>query len=192
MEHRRLGRSGLMVPVLTLGTATFGGNGDFFSPWGDTDVAQARNMVDICLDGGLTMFDSADVYSAGKAESILGAALKGRRDKVMISTKATFRHGPGANDVGSSRSALIRAVDAALTRLDTDYIDLFQLHGFDALTPLEEVMGVLDDLVTAGKLRYVGCSNFSSWHLMKSLGGVGPSGPDPPCRASGLLLAAGP
>lgn len=169
MEHRRLGRSGLMVPALTLGTGTFGGKGDFFKAWGATDAAEATRLVDICLDAGLTMFDSADVYSAGAAEEILGAAIKGRRDKVLISTKATFQIEPGPNNVGSSRFHLIRAVDAALKRLGTDHIDLFQLHGFDALTPQEEVMRTLDDLVSAGKLRYVGCSNFSGWHLMKSL-----------------------
>jgi aryl-alcohol dehydrogenase-like predicted oxidoreductase len=169
MEHRQLGRSGLMVPVLTLGTGTFGGTNAFFNAWGTTDVAEASRLVDICLEHGLTMFDSADVYSAGDAESILGAAIKGRRDRVLISTKATFAHGPGPNDVGSSRFALIRAVDAALKRLGTDYIDLFQLHGFDAITPQDEVLRVLDDLITAGKLRYTGASNFSGWHLMKSL-----------------------
>ncbi len=169
MEYRRLGQSGLMVPALTLGTGTFGGGNDLFKPWGNTDVVGAIRLVDVCLEAGLTMFDSADVYSGGTAESILGAAIKGRRDKVLISTKATFRHGQGPNDVGSSRFALIRAVEAALKRLNTDYIDLFQLHGFDALTPQEETLRSLDDLVTAGKIRYIGCSNFSGWHLMKSL-----------------------
>jgi aryl-alcohol dehydrogenase-like predicted oxidoreductase len=169
MEHRRLGRSGLMVPALTLGTGTFGGKGEFFAAWGATDVAEATRMVDICLDAGLTMFDSADVYSDGAAEEILGAAISGRRDKVLISTKATFQIGDRPNDVGSSRFHLVRAVEAALRRLGTDHIDLFQLHGYDAMTPQEEVMRVLDDLVSAGKLRYVGCSNFSGWHLMKSL-----------------------
>ena len=169
MEHRQLGRSGLMVPVLTLGTGTFGGGNDFFKAWGATDAAEARRLVDICLDHGLTMFDSADVYSAGMAEEILAEAIRGRRDRVLISTKATFAFGSGPNEVGSSRHWLIRAVDASLKRLGTDHIDLFQLHGFDALTPQEEVMATLDNLVAAGKLRYVGCSNFSGWHLMKSL-----------------------
>lgn len=169
MEHRRLGQSGLMVPVLTLGTGTFGGKGDFFKVWGATDAAEATRLVDICLEAGLTMFDSADTYSSGAAEEILGAAIKGRRDQVLISTKATFQAEPGPNNVGSSRFHLIKSVDAALKRLGTDHIDLFQLHAFDALTPVEEVMRTLDDLVTAGKLRYVGCSNFSGWHLMKSL-----------------------
>jgi aryl-alcohol dehydrogenase-like predicted oxidoreductase len=169
MDYRQLGRSGLMVPALTLGTGTFGGGNDFFKAWGATDVAEATRLVDVCLEAGLTMFDSADVYSAGAAEEILGAAIRGRRDSVLISTKATFAMGPGANEVGSSRFWLTRAVEAALKRLGTDRIDLFQLHGFDALTPQEEVMSVLDDLVSAGKILYTGASNFSGWHLMKSL-----------------------
>jgi aryl-alcohol dehydrogenase-like predicted oxidoreductase len=164
MEHRRLGRSGFMVPVLSLGTGTFGGSNEFFKAWGSTDVAEATRLVDICLEAGLTMFDSADIYSAGAAEEILGAAIKGRRDKVIISTKATFRAGDEPNSVGSSRFHLIRACELALKRLGTDYIDLFQLHGYDATT-----LSTLDDLVRAGKIRYVGCSNFSGWHLMKSL-----------------------
>jgi aryl-alcohol dehydrogenase-like predicted oxidoreductase len=169
MEYRFLGASGFRVPVLSLGTGTFGGRGELFSAWGQTEVAEARRLVDLCLDAGLNLFDSADIYSDGAAEEILGAAIKHRRDQVLISTKATFRHGPDANDVGSSRHALIRAIDRALRRLGTDYIDLFQLHGFDAATPVEETLRTLDDLVTAGKIRYVGCSNFSGWHLMKSL-----------------------
>jgi aryl-alcohol dehydrogenase-like predicted oxidoreductase len=169
MEYRQLGGSGLKVPVLTLGTGTFGGKGELFSAWGASDVAEASRLVDICLEAGLTMFDSADIYSAGAAEEILGGAIKGRRDQVLISTKATFRSGDGPNDVGSSRFHLLKSVDASLKRLGTDYIDLFQLHGFDALTPVEETLSTLDDLVRAGKIRYVGCSNFSGWHLMKSL-----------------------
>ena len=169
MEYRQLGGSGFKVPVLTLGTGTFGGKGDLFSAWGNTGVPEATRLVDISLEAGLTMFDSADVYSAGLAEEILGKAIAGRRDKVLISTKATFRLGDGPNDVGSSRFHLIRAVEAALKRLGTDYIDLFQLHGFDAVTPIEETLSTLDDLVRAGKIRYLGCSNFSGWHLMKSL-----------------------
>ncbi|MEI9985501.1 MAG: aldo/keto reductase [Aliidongia sp.] len=169
MDYRRLGNSGFKVPVLSLGTGTFGGKGEFFAAWGSTDVAEARRLVDICLDHGLTMFDSADIYSGGAAESILGEAIKGRRDSVIISTKATFRASDAPNDVGSSRFHLIRACEAALKRLGTDYIDLFQLHGFDAQTPVEETLSTLDDLVRAGKIRYVGVSNFSGWHLMKSL-----------------------
>jgi aryl-alcohol dehydrogenase-like predicted oxidoreductase len=131
---------------------------------------EAKRMVDLCLDAGLNMFDSADIYSDGLAETVLGAAIKGRpRDALIISTKATFRAGAGANEVGSSRYHLIDAVDKALVRLGTDYIDLFQLHGFDALTPLEEVLATFDTLVRAGKIRYTGISNFSGWHLMKSL-----------------------
>ena len=169
MEFRQLGRSGFKVPVLSLGTGTFGGGNEFFKAWGDTDVAEATRLVDICLESGLTMFDSADIYSGGLAEEILGQAIKGRRDQVIISTKGTFRSGTGPNDVGSSRYHLTRAVDASLRRLGTDFIDLYQLHAFDALTPIEEVLGTLDDLVRIGKIRYVGCSNFSGWHLMKSL-----------------------
>jgi len=169
MEYRLLGGSGFKVPVLTLGTGTFGGKGELFSAWGNSGVPEARRLVDICLDAGLNMFDSADIYSDGMAEEILGKAISGRRDKVLISTKATFRLGNGPNDVGSSRFHLTRAVEDALKRLDTDYIDLFQLHAFDALTPVEETLSTLDTLVRTGKIRYIGCSNFSGWHLMKSL-----------------------
>ncbi|MDB5331220.1 MAG: putative aldo/keto reductase [Phycisphaerales bacterium] len=169
MDYRLLGRSGLKVPVLSLGTGTFGGGGEFFKAWGQTDVREATRLVDVCLDAGLTMFDTADVYSEGAAEEILGQAIKGRRDRVILSTKGTFATGPGPNDVGSSRYHLTRAIEASLTRLGTDYIDLYQLHAFDALTPVEEALGTLDDFVHAGKIRYIGCSNFSGWHLMKSL-----------------------
>jgi len=169
MEYRQLGRSGFKVPVLSLGTGTFGGGNEFFKSWGSTDAQGASRLVDVCLEAGVTMFDSADIYSSGLAEEVLGAAIKGRRDKVLISTKATFRFGDGANNVGSSRYHLIQSCEAALKRLDTDYIDLFQLHGFDATTPVEETLATLNDLVTAGKIRYIGCSNFSGWHLMKSL-----------------------
>ncbi|WP_437947228.1 aldo/keto reductase [Sorangium sp. So ce296] len=169
MEFRLLGGSGFKVPVLSLGTGTFGGGNEFFRGWGATDVAEATRLVDVSLEAGMNMFDSADIYSNGLAEEILGQAIKGRRDRVIISTKATFRFGPGPNDVGSSRHHLLRSVEGSLRRLQTDYIDLFQLHGFDALTPVEETLGTLDDLVRAGKIRYLGCSNFSGWHLMKSL-----------------------
>lgn len=169
MEYRQLGGSGFFVPALTLGTGTFGGVTELFKAWGSTGVPEATRLIDICLDAGLTMFDSADIYSKGAAEEILGQALRGRRDKVLISTKATFRSGEGPNDVGSSRFHLTKSVDAALKRLETDYIDLFQLHGFDATTPVEETLSTLDSLVKAGKIRYIGCSNFSGWHLMKSL-----------------------
>jgi aryl-alcohol dehydrogenase-like predicted oxidoreductase len=167
MEFRQLGRSGLMVPALTLGTVTFGGAGP--RAWGSTDVAGATRMVDLCLDHGMCMFDTADVYNAGRSEEILGAAVKGRRDKVLISTKANFRMGDDPNRVGSSRAWLIRAVDDSLRRLGSDWIDLFQLHGFDAIAPQEETISTLDTLVKQGKIRYTGCSNFSGWHLMKAL-----------------------
>jgi aryl-alcohol dehydrogenase-like predicted oxidoreductase len=170
MEYRQLGGSGLMVPVLSLGTGTFGGGNEFFKAWGASDVAEATRLIDVCLDAGLNLFDSADIYSAGMAEEILGQAIKGRpRDRVLISTKGTFRFGQGPNDVGSSRYHLMQSVEGSLRRLGTDYIDLYQLHGFDALTPVEEVLSTLHDLVRAGKIRYIGCSNFSGWHLMKSL-----------------------
>ena len=169
MEYRLLGGSGFSVPVLTLGTGTFGGQGPLFESWGASQVAEASRLVEISLEAGLTMFDSADVYSNGSAEEILGKAIAGRRDKVLISTKATFRRGDGPNDVGSSRFHLIQAIEGSLKRLGTDYIDLFQLHGFDAQTPVEETLSTLDNFVRAGKIRYLGVSNFSGWHLMKSL-----------------------
>jgi len=169
MEYRQLGGSGFKVPVLSLGTATFAGGSEFFKAWGSSDVAEATRLIDICLEAGLNMFDSANTYSKGMAEENLGQAIKGRRDKVLISTKGTFAMSSDPNDVGSSRHNLIRAVEGSLKRLGTDYIDLYQLHGFDALTPVEEALSTLDDLVRAGKIRYIGCSNFSGWHLMKSL-----------------------
>ncbi|MEP6501944.1 MAG: aldo/keto reductase [Betaproteobacteria bacterium] len=169
MEQRQLGASGFMVPALSLGTGTFGGGNEFFSAWGSTDADGARRLLDICLESGLNMFDSADIYSAGLAEEVLGKAIAGRRDKLIVSTKATFRFGPGANEVGSSRHHLRASVEGSLKRLGTDYIDLFQLHGFDALTPIEETLSTLDQLVREGKIRYIGVSNFSGWHLMKSL-----------------------
>jgi len=169
MEYRQLGGSGFKVPVLSFGTGTFGGANPFFKAWGSTDVDEATKLVDICLDAGLTMFDSADVYSDGVAEEILGKAIRGRRDEILISTKATFRFGTGPNDVGSSRWHLTRAIEGSLKRLGTDYIDLFELHGFDAMAPVEEVLSTLENFVRAGKIRYLGCSNFSGWHLMKSL-----------------------
>jgi aryl-alcohol dehydrogenase-like predicted oxidoreductase len=169
MEYRLLGRSGFKVPALTFGTGTFGGRGEFFKAWGDTDVKQATRLIDICLDAGLNMFDSADIYSGGASEEVLGAAIQGRRDKVLISTKFTFRSGDGANDVGSSRFHILEATNAALKRLNTDHIDLIQLHGFDAQTPPEETLSAFDALIRAGKIGYIGVSNWSGWHLMKSL-----------------------
>ncbi|MDN7877136.1 aldo/keto reductase [Burkholderia aenigmatica] len=169
MEYRTLGRSGLKVPVLSFGAGTFGGTGPLFSAWGNTGVDEARRLIDICLEAGVNLFDTADVYSDGESERVLGAALKGRRDQVLISTKTGLPTGDGPNDAGTSRARLVRAVDAALRRLDTNYIDLLQLHAFDAGTPVEEVMSTLDDLVRAGKLRYIGVSNFAGWQIMKSL-----------------------
>lgn len=169
MEYRLLGRSGFSVPALTFGTGTFGGTNEFFKGFGSSDVDHATRLVDICLDAGLTMFDTADVYSDGASEQILGGAIKGRRDKVLISTKGTFATGPGPNDLGTSRFHLTRAIDASLKRLGTDYIDLYQLHNYDAKTPAEETLATLDHFVRAGKIRYIGVSNWSGWHLMKSL-----------------------
>jgi len=169
MDYRNLGASGLKVPVLSFGTGTFGGQGPLFSAWGRSGIEEARRLVDICLEAGVNLFDSADVYSNGASEEILGAAIKGRRDKVLISTKMSLPMGDGPFDAGSSRQRLLASVDAALRRLGTDMIDLFQLHAFDAFTPIEEVLSTLDALVRAGKLRYVGVSNFAGWQLMKSL-----------------------
>jgi aryl-alcohol dehydrogenase-like predicted oxidoreductase len=169
MEFRTLGRSGLKVPVLSFGTGTFGGGNEFFKAWGASDVAEATRLVDICLEAGAFLFDTADIYSDGLSETILGKAIAGRRDECLISTKTTFRFGKGPNDVGSSRYHLIRACEASLRRLGTDYIDIYHLHGFDALTPVEEVLSTLNELVVSGKVRYIACSNFSGWHLMKSL-----------------------
>lgn len=169
MEYRFLGASGFKVPALGFGAGTFGGVGPLFKAWGTTNADEARRLVDISLEAGLNLFDTADVYSDGASEEILGAAIRGRRDQVIISTKLTLRAGPGPNDVGSSRHHLLRGVDAALKRLGTDYVDLLQLHQFDARTPVEQVLATLNDLVRAGKVRYLGVSNFSGWQIMKSL-----------------------
>lgn len=169
MENRLVGASSLKVSSLSLGTATFGGTTDFFKAWGETDVHQATRLVDIALDAGVNMFDSADVYSNGSAEEILGQAIAGRQGKVIISTKASFRSGPGPDDIGSSRKHLIAACEGSLRRLGVDHIHLWQMHGFDSLTPIEETLATLDELAKAGKIGEVGCSNFSGWHLMKSL-----------------------
>ncbi|SIT57513.1 Oxidoreductase, mocA [Mesorhizobium prunaredense] len=170
MDYRRLGASGLKVPALSFGAGTFGGSGPLFGAWGNSDATEARRLVDICLEAGVNLFDTADVYSNGASEEVLGAAIKGRRDAVLISTKTSLPMGDGPNDAGSSRSRLINSVEDALKRLGTDYIDLLQLHAFDAATPIEEVLSTLDSLVRAGKLRYIGVSNFSGWQVMKSLG----------------------
>src|SRR3954469_5540946 len=168
MEYRQLG--GLKVPVLSFGTGTFGGTNEFFKAWGGSGVEEATRLVDVCLDTGLNFFDTADIYSEGVAEEILGKAIAGRRERALISTKATFPMGDGPNDVGSSRFHLLNACEASLRRLGTDYIDVYHLHGFDALTPVQETLQTLDGLVRSGKVRYIACSNFSGWHLMKSLG----------------------
>jgi aryl-alcohol dehydrogenase-like predicted oxidoreductase len=169
MEYRLLGNSGLKVSALCFGAATFGGGTEFFKAWGSTDVAEASRLIDVCTEAGINLFDTADIYSDGMSEEILGKALEGRRQQVLISTKATFRLGKGPNDVGSSRYHLIQACEASLRRLGTDYIDIYHLHGFDAQTPIEETLYTLDTLVRSGKVRYIACSNFSGWHLMKSL-----------------------
>ncbi len=168
MEYRQLGSSGLRVPALSFGAGTFGGKGPLFSAWGTSDAAEARRLVDICLDAGVTLFDTADVYSDGASEQVLGEAIKGRRDAVLISTKTGLPMGDGPQDWGASRARLIGAVEAALRRLDTDRIDLLQLHAFDASTPAEEVMGTLDRLIADGKVRYAGVSNYSGWQIMKA------------------------
>ncbi|WP_420237969.1 aldo/keto reductase [Telmatobacter bradus] len=170
MDYRLLGGSGLKVPVLSFGAATLGAGSAFFDGWGASDdAARAQRMVDICLDAGVNLFDTADVYSDGSSEEVLGKALAGRRGQALISTKTTFRLGSGPNDVGSSRFHLRQALEASLRRLGTDYVDVYHLHGFDALTPVEEVQQTLDSFVREGKVRYTACSNFSGWHLMKSL-----------------------
>lgn len=169
MEYRQLGRSGLKVSALSFGTGTFGGGSDFFRAWGNTDVDEARKLIDICLEAGVNLFDTANVYSNGRSEQILGKAIEGRRDQLLISTKATFRIEDGPNGLGSSRYHLIRQVEASLQRLGTDYIDIYHLHGFDATAPVDETLDTLDTLVRSGKIRYLACSNFSGWHLMKSL-----------------------
>jgi len=169
MEYRNLGASGLKVPVLSFGAGTFGGQGPLFSAWGQTDAAEARRLVDLCLEAGVTLFDTADVYSNGASEEVLGAAIKGRRDQVLISTKLGLPMGEGLDEAGTSRRRIVRGVEAALQRLGTDHLDLLQLHAFDAATPVEEVLSALDALIRAGKVGYVGASNFSGWQLMKSL-----------------------
>ncbi len=169
MEYRLLGSSGFSVPALSFGTGTFGGSHPFFGKWGASDVAEATRLVDLCLEAGATMFDTADIYSFGQSEEVLGEAVKGRRDKVLLATKATFGMSDDPNDVGSSRFHLIRSCEASLRRLQTDYVDIYTIHGYDARTAVEETLRALDTLVQSGKVRYIACSNFSGWHLMKSL-----------------------
>jgi len=169
MDYRNLGSAGLKVSSLCFGLGTFGGGNEFFKAWGSTDVEEAKRLVGLCLDSGINLFDTADVYSDGLSEQIFGQAMQGKRHELLISTKATFRFGKGPNDVGSSRYHLIQACEGSLKRLGTDFIDIYHMHAFDALTPVDEVLYALDTLVRSGKVRYIACSNFSGWHLMKSL-----------------------
>lgn len=169
MEYRLLGNTGIKVSSLCFGVATFGGGNDFFKAWGSSGVEEAKRLVGLCLDAGINLFDSADIYSDGLSEEVFGKAIGQRRNDLLISTKATFRLGKGPNDVGSSRYHLIRACEDSLRRLGTDHIDVYHMHGFDALTPIDEVLYTLDTLIRSGKVRYIACSNFSGWHLMKSL-----------------------
>jgi len=169
MEYRQLGASGLQVPVLSFGTATFGGSNDFFKAWGSTQVDEATRLIDICIEAGVNFFDTADIYSDGVAEEVLGKAIAGKqRDKLILSTKSTFTFGEGPNNQGSSRFHILKQIEGSLKRLGTDYIDVYHMHGFDGVTPVEETLRVLDDLVQSGKIRYIAASNFSGWHLMKS------------------------
>jgi aryl-alcohol dehydrogenase-like predicted oxidoreductase len=169
MEYRQLGSSGLRVSVLSFGAGTFGGSGPLFGAWGNSDAGEARRLVDICLEAGVNLFDTADTYSGGASERVLGKAIRGRRDAVLISTKTGLPASDKPGDWGVSRTRLIRSVEASLRRLDTDYIDLLQLHALDAFTPAEEVLATLDVLVASGKVRYVGVSNYPGWQLMKAL-----------------------
>jgi aryl-alcohol dehydrogenase-like predicted oxidoreductase len=169
MDYRQLGHSGLRVSTLTLGTMTFGGRGHW-GRVGGSDVDVATRQVDMCLDAGVNLIDTADVYSEGLSEEIVGKTLKGRRDRVLLATKARFAMGDGPNDAGLSRHHIIRACEASLRRMGTDYIDLYQVHEWDGATPLEETLDALDHLVDSGKVRYIGCSNYAGWHLMKALG----------------------
>jgi len=169
MEYRTLGSAGLKVSTLCFGLGTFGGGSEFFKAWGSTGVEEGKRLVGICLDAGINVFDTADVYSNGLSEDVFGQAIEGRRHELLISTKATFRFAKGPNNVGSSRYHLIQACEGSLKRLRTDYIDIYHMHAFDALSPIEEVLYTLDNLVRSGKVRYIACSNFSGWHLMKSL-----------------------
>jgi aryl-alcohol dehydrogenase-like predicted oxidoreductase len=169
MEYRQLGASGLRVPALSFGTGTFGGSNAFFKAWGSTDVAEAKKLINICLDAGVNLFDTANVYSHGMAEEILGKAIEGLQNRVLISSKATFPSSEDTNDYGSSRYSIIKECEASLKRLGVDHIDIYHMHGFDANTPIEETLSALNDLVTSGKIRYIACSNFSGWHLMESL-----------------------
>ena len=169
MEYRKLGHSGLKVSTLSFGAGTFGGAGEFFRAWGQIDVEEARRLIGICQDAGVNLIDTADMYSGGLSEQILGQAIGSNRHQWLISSKATFRMGKGPNSVGSSRYHLIQACEDSLRRLGTDYIDIYHMHGFDPVPPVEETLSTLDQLVRSGKVRYIACSNFSGWHLMKAL-----------------------
>jgi aryl-alcohol dehydrogenase-like predicted oxidoreductase len=177
MEFRHLGNSGLQVPVLCFGTATFGAGNEFFRAWGETDVKEAARLIEVCLEAGVNFFDTANVYSQGRSEEILGEAIRqAPRETILISTKATFPFGDGPNNMGSSRHHLIRQIEGSLKRLKTDYIDVYHMHGFDALTPMEETLSTLDQAVREGKVRYIAASNFSGWQLQKALGISGKHG----------------
>ena len=170
MDYKILGGSGLHVPALSFGTATFGGGNEFFKAWGTTQVEEAKQLINLCLDAGMNLFDTANSYSNGMSEEILAQALKDiSRHDYILSTKGTFRMGPGVNDFGSGRYHLTKALEDSLKRLNTDHIDIYHMHGFDASTPVEETLSTLDNFVKQGKVRYIACSNFSGWHLMKSL-----------------------
>jgi aryl-alcohol dehydrogenase-like predicted oxidoreductase len=175
MEYRLLGRSGLKVSALTLGTMTFGGKGRF-SYVGNTDQVGATRMVDIALDAGVTLLDTSDIYSTGTSEEMVGEAIKGKRADVLLATKARFPMGSGPNDTGLSRHHLLNACEGSLKRLGVDHIDLYQLHEWDGLTPVEETMAALESLVNSGKVRYIGASNFTGWQLMKALGAADRAG----------------
>lgn len=171
MQYRQLGNSGLRVSALSFGTGTFGGgDNELFRAFGANELSEATRIVDVCIEAGINLFDTANAYSNGQSEQILGKALGARRDQVLIATKAYFRMGPGENDLGGSRQHLIKACDESLSRLGTDYIDLYQLHCFDSLTPLDETLSALNQLVEQGKVRYIGCSNYAGWQLMKAIG----------------------
>jgi aryl-alcohol dehydrogenase-like predicted oxidoreductase len=168
MEYRQLGRSGLRVSTLAMGTATFGGAGEF-AKWGDSDVDEARTQIDMCLDAGVNLVDTADIYSAGLSEEIVGQAVKGRRDRLLLSTKVRMPTGRGPNEAGLSRHHILRAAEDSLRRLDVEHIDLYHVHEWDGQTPLEETLEALDTLVRSGKVRYLGVSNYAGWQLMKAL-----------------------
>jgi aryl-alcohol dehydrogenase-like predicted oxidoreductase len=169
VNYRQLGRSGLRVSQMTLGTMGLGGGGKF-AQVGTGDLDTAKRQIAIALDAGVNLIDTADIYSDGRSEDLVGQALQGRRDDVLVATKARFAMGPGPNDAGLSRHHLIRACENSLRRLRTDHIDLYQVHEWDGQTPLEETLGALEHLLDSGKVRYVGCSNFAGWQVMKALG----------------------